>query len=64
MFKLTADFLNAITKKISTVVVTESSRSVTLSQCGCQGYCGSGCSGKYCANGCDDGCSAQVYRGK
>lgn len=62
MFKLSEVLMTAIIKKISNAIITDKSEGVLLAQCGCQGYCGSGCSGEYCANGCDDHCSAQVYR--
>ena len=61
MFTIDENLLTEITTQISADPVYSHENGGYAASCGCQGECGSGCSGKYCANGCDDGCSSQIY---
>lgn len=62
MFKLDFDLLKKIKDAINpTYKVAVATGEIYNSYCGCQGYCGSGCSGSYCAQGCGSGCDSSVY---
>ncbi len=62
MFKIR----NKLQDKISTMITKGKIYSYTdeilHSYCGCQGQGGSGCSGRYCAQGCNGDCSSTSFR--
>ena len=61
MFKLIDDLMKKITNHISTQPVYAASDNYSYSCRSCDGECGSGCSGAYCAQGCGSDCSSSVY---
>ena len=61
MFKLVGDLLRKIEENISAKSVYVMGENYSFSCRGCDGECGSGCSGAYCSQGCDSDCSSSVY---
>ncbi len=58
------DILDSLKQKITAAVTPEpilQASSTTVGCKGCDGWCGSGCSGQYCAQGCGSDCSSSVY---